>query len=92
MGSHREAAVCAVPAALPRRRSSVAQRRCDALAFATPDDSQFISDKVAGRVCVFLTPQSVVGTCTNNIHTQTNIRKPFFLSDSLSNFTQSDLN
>ena len=59
--------------------------------FSTADDSQFISDKVAGRVCVFLTPQSVVGTYTK-------IRKPFlfssssFLSDSLSNFTQSDLN
>ena len=80
------------------RRSSVAQRRCDALAFATADDqydSQFISDKVAGRVCVFSNPSK----CTSwymyqHIHTHTNIRKPFLFSSSLtaSNFTQSDLN
>ena len=52
--------------------------------FSIADDShssQFISDKVAGRVCVFLTPQSVDSWYMyQHIHTYTNIRKPFLFS------------
>ena len=56
--------------------------------------SSFQTRLLAGCVC-FLTPQSVDSWYMyQHIHTHTNIRKPFcfFLSDSLSTFTQSDLN